>query len=217
MFEMELWIRVIVRAACALVVGGIIGSERARHGQAAGIRTHILVCLGASMTSMTSMYVHEICGYEGDVFRIPAQVVSGISFLGAGMIILKNNNVIRGLTTAAGIWVTSTLGVAIGYGFYTGAIVGAAVCLGTTAILSKVGKRKDSAEILYIEIDNVYETNRIARELEEIIQEPFTYQVIEAKSGCTGHLGMFVTIEKRTMLSMEKLCNLKNVVLAVED
>lgn len=216
MLETELWIRVLIRAVFAMMIGGFIGSEREHHGQAAGIRTHILVCLGASMTSMISIYVHEVCGYSGDVFRIPAQVVSGISFLGAGMIIQKNNNVIRGLTTAAGIWVTSTLGVAIGFGFYAGAIVGACLCLGTTAILSKVGKHKDSAEILYIEIDNVYETNRVALELKEVIKESFNYQVIEAKSGCKGHLGMFVTIEKRTMPSLEKICDIRNVVLAVE-
>lgn len=117
---------------------------------------------------------------------------------------------------AAGIWVTSTLGIAIGFGFYAGAVVGAILCLGTTTILSKVGKRKDSAEILYVEIDDAYETNRIAEELEQFITEPFTYQVIEAKSGCKGHLGMFVTIEKRITLSIEKLCSIRNVVLAVE-
>lgn len=216
MFEINLWIRVLVRSLTAILIGGIIGSERARHGQAAGIRTHMLVCLGASMTSMTGMFVYEVLSYSGDVFRIPAQVVSGISFLGAGMIILKNNNVIRGLTTAAGIWVTSTLGIAIGFGFYAGAVVGMVLCLGTTAALSKIGKRKNAAEMLYIEIDNVYRTNEIAMELEEVIPEPFTYQVIEAKSGCSGHLGMFITIEKQISLSMENLCKIENVVLAVE-
>ena len=98
------------------MTGSLIGSERARHGRAAGMRTHILVCLGACMTSMTSMYVADILGSDGDVFRIPAQVISGIGFLGAGMIILKSNNMITGLTTAAGVWTTATIGVALGYG-----------------------------------------------------------------------------------------------------
>ena len=92
----------VLRSLAAVIIGGLIGSERARHGRAAGMRTHILVCLGACMTSMTSMFVSDSLGNNGDVFRIPAQVVSGIGFLGAGMIILKNNNVITGLTTAAG-------------------------------------------------------------------------------------------------------------------
>ena len=103
----------VLRSLAAVVIGGLIGSERARHGRAAGMRTHILVCLGACMTSMTSMFVSDVLGNNGDVFRIPAQVVSGIGFLGAGMIILKNNNMITGLTTAAGVWTTATIGVAL--------------------------------------------------------------------------------------------------------
>ena len=99
----------VLRSLAAVVIGGLIGSERARHGRAAGMRTHILVCLGACMTSMTSMFVSDVLGNNGDVFRIPAQVVSGIGFLGAGMIILKNNNMITGLTTAAGVWTTATI------------------------------------------------------------------------------------------------------------
>ena len=94
----EMIIETLIRAAAAVVIGSLIGSERARHGRAAGMRTHILVCLGACMTSMTSMYVADILGSDGDVFRIPAQVISGIGFLGAGMIILKSNNMITGLT-----------------------------------------------------------------------------------------------------------------------
>ena len=94
-------INTIISSLAAVIIGGLIGSERARHGRAAGMRTHILVCLGSCMTAMTSMYVSQTLGV-GDVLRLPAQVISGIGFLGAGMIILKPNNVITGLTTAAG-------------------------------------------------------------------------------------------------------------------
>ena len=111
----EMLLQTVMRALAAVVIGGLLGSERARHGRAAGMRTHILVCLGSCMTAMTSMFVHSFLG-SGDVFRIPAQVVSGIGFLGAGMIILKSNNIITGLTTAAGVWTTATIGVALGYG-----------------------------------------------------------------------------------------------------
>ena len=107
-------ITVVVRSALSVIIGGLIGSERARHGRAAGMRTHILVCLGSALTSMMSIYVSQIMGNGGDVLRIPAQVISGIGFLGAGMIILKNNNVITGLTTAAGVWTTGIIGLAVG-------------------------------------------------------------------------------------------------------
>lgn len=77
------------------------------------------------------MFVSDALGNNGDVFRIPAQVVSGIGFLGAGMIILKNNNMITGLTTAAGVWTTATIGVALGYGYYVGAAAVTALFLST--------------------------------------------------------------------------------------
>ena len=110
-------INTIIRSLAAVLIGSLIGSERARHGRAAGMRTHILVCLGSCMTSMISMYISQTLGV-GDVLRMPAQVISGIGFLGAGMIILKPNNVITGLTTAAGVWTTATIGIAVGYGYY---------------------------------------------------------------------------------------------------
>ena len=78
-----------LNSLAAVIIGGVIGSERARHGRAAGMRTHILVCLGATLTAMTSVFLSDKMG--GDAMRISAQVVSGIGFLGVGMIIIKNN------------------------------------------------------------------------------------------------------------------------------
>ena len=101
--KLDVW-QVLIRCAAAIIVGAIIGSERAKHGRAAGMRTHILVCLGATMTAMTGLYIAEIMGMSSDVSRIAAQVISGVGFLGAGMIVLKSNSVITGLTTAAGVW-----------------------------------------------------------------------------------------------------------------
>lgn len=117
--DFQFILSVFSRSILSVIIGGLIGSERARHGRAAGMRTHILVCLGSALTSMMSVYVSQILGNGGDILRIPAQVISGIGFLGAGMIILKNNNVITGLTTAAGVWTTSIIGIAVGYGFYS--------------------------------------------------------------------------------------------------
>ena len=92
---------VILRLVVAALMGGLIGSERGRHGRPAGLRTHILICIGAAMTSLTSMYLSEMLGFNDDVARISAQVISGIGFLGAGTIMIRNNSVITGLTTAA--------------------------------------------------------------------------------------------------------------------
>ncbi len=211
------WLPVIFRSLVAVLVGGFIGSERARHGRAAGMRTHILVCLGAAMTSMTSMYVADVLGHSGDVFRIPAQVISGIGFLGAGMIILKNNNILTGLTTAAGIWATGAIGVAIGYGFYPGAVVGTLLFMIAIKVFAKIGHKRNSTTVIYIEIDDMYKTNHIISEINNVITEPFTYQMIEPKSKCEGHVGMYLIIERQIQIDTGSLCKIDNVAFAVED
>ena len=111
----------VIRALLAIICGGLIGYERDAHGSAAGLRTHILVCVGAMLAMTTGVFtsIH----YGGDASRIGAQVVSGIGFLGAGTIIVHRGH-ISGLTTAAGLWASACLGLALGAGFYEAAIVG---------------------------------------------------------------------------------------------
>ena len=86
-------LKAFLRLFASVVIGLIIGGERAKHGRAAGMRTHTLVALGACLTSLMSVYINEVLGTGGDIMRISAQVVSGIGFLGAGMIIIKNNDI----------------------------------------------------------------------------------------------------------------------------
>lgn len=207
----------VLRSLAAVVIGGLIGSERARHGRAAGMRTHILVCLGACMTSMTSMFVSDALGNNGDVFRIPAQVVSGIGFLGAGMIILKNNNMITGLTTAAGVWTTATIGVALGYGYYVGAAAVTVLFLSTIVLFARFERKRKSAEVIYIEIDNAYKVNEVLKELEREIPESFTYQIFAPKSGNLGSVGLNVVIDKRIDMDVSCLSSIENIVFAVEE
>ena len=206
----------VLCSLAAVVIGGLIGSERARHGRAAGMRTHILVCLGACMTSMTSILVSDIMGNNGDVFRIPAQVVSGIGFLGAGMIILKSNNIITGLTTAAGVWTTATIGVALGYGYYVGAVAVTVLFLSTIVLFARSERKRKSAEVIYIEIDNSYKLNEVLKELEREIPESFTYQIFASKSGNQGSVGLNVVIDKRIDMDVSVLSSLENIVFAVE-
>ncbi len=208
---------VLLRSVLSVVIGSLIGSERARHGRAAGMRTHILVCLGSALTSMMSVYVSQILGNGGDILRIPAQVISGIGFLGAGMIILKNNNVITGLTTAAGVWTTSIIGIAVGYGFYSGAIIATVLFLCAIVLFAKFERRKKTAEVIYIEIDDMYRTNKIIDELHEMINTDFSHTAVAPKSGFQGNLGINLVIEKRLEFDINKLCAIKNVVYVEED
>lgn len=116
-------VSVCFRIALTVFLGGIIGTEREHRGKAAGIRTHIFVALGAAMTAMTGIYVSEVYGSDADITRMSAQVISGIGFLGAGTILVRHRLFITGLTTAACIWTTGILGLAVGYGFYEPAIL----------------------------------------------------------------------------------------------
>ena len=209
-------IETVVRSLAAVLIGSLIGSERARHGRAAGMRTHILVCLGSCMTAMTSMYISQTLGV-GDASRIPAQVISGIGFLGAGMIILKSNNVITGLTTAAGVWTTATIGIAVGYGYYIGALIVTALFLATIILFAKFERHRKSAEVIYIELDNLYKVNATLAELKKYIPEAFSYQIFAPKSNHSGNVGINLVIDKRIELDISRLTEIENVVFAIEE
>lgn len=119
------------------VLGGLIGYQRESSRRPAGLRTHILVCVGSALVMVTSEYIFEV--YKGittlDPARLGAQVISGIGFLGAGTI-LRDGSTIKGLTTAAGLWAVSCIGIAIGAGFYSGGIT-AALLVYLTLLISK--------------------------------------------------------------------------------
>ena len=143
------------RILMALIVGGIIGLERGRQGRAAGMRTHILVCLGATLTSMTGVYAYETLGFGNDPLRIAAQVISGIGFLGVGTILIKGRFQITGLTTAAGIWCAATIGIALGIGYYEGALVTFLAAVTAVTIMHRLDyrmTRHHSRFGIYVEI-----------------------------------------------------------------
>ena len=128
MLELQLreltMISVVVRILVSVIFSGIIGLERGLKNRAAGFRTYMLVCLGSCVIMMTNQFIYQATG-SGDPVRMGAQVVSGIGFLGAGTIIVTKRNQIKGLTTAAGLWASACIGLAVGIGFYEVAIVGA--------------------------------------------------------------------------------------------
>ena len=115
---------VLQRILIVTAIAGLIGFERERHGRAAGFRTHILVGIGSCLIMLTGLYLAELSGGQGgmDPTRMASQVVSGIGFLGAGTI-MRFRASVRGLTTAASLWVVGGIGLAVGAGFVHGAIV----------------------------------------------------------------------------------------------
>ncbi|HFI0463398.1 TPA: MgtC/SapB family protein [Streptococcus suis] len=112
---------IMFRIILAVIIGGILGVERSMKNHTAGFRTHILVCLGAALVMMTNVFINQHYG-QVDPARMGAQVISGIGFLGAGTILVTKYNQVKGLTTAAGLWTAACVGLAIGIGFYEGAL-----------------------------------------------------------------------------------------------
>ncbi len=185
-------ITVAVRVALAVVFGGIIGLERGRHGSQAGMRTHILVCLGGMLTALVGVYASSVLGFGNDPLRISAQVVSGIGFLGAGMIIIKSDKMITGLTTAAIMWATAIIGIAVGIGFYSGALFAVLACVFTAAFLTRIERKRKKAACLYIEISDLPALGRITEEIKGLLPDDSHVDFVSPKSGTAGHLGLFV-------------------------
>jgi putative Mg2+ transporter-C (MgtC) family protein len=113
---------IIFRVFLSLIFGGVIGLERSRKKRPAGFRTYMLVCLSSALVMMTNQFIFSNFG-GSDPARLGGQVISGIGFLGAGTIIVTSRSQVRGLTTAAGLWASACLGIAIGIGFYEGAVL----------------------------------------------------------------------------------------------
>ena len=147
---------IFIRVLLAIVCAGAIGVERSRKRQAAGLRTYVLVCLGAAMIMMLSAFLVGN-NPDSDAGRLGAQVISGIGFLGAGTIIITSKSRIKGLTTAAGLWAAACVGLTIGAGFYTLGIIGSVIILIVLTILPKIElmfRRKTQYFELHVELDD---------------------------------------------------------------
>jgi len=134
--------RIVLRLALAAALGGVLGYERERQGKAAGVRTHMLVALGAALFVL----VPQQAGVsDADMTRVIQGVVAGIGFLGAGAIIKGGaEESVKGLTTAAGIWLTAAIGIACGLGREATAVLSAALALGILSLVPHLGKVRDN-------------------------------------------------------------------------
>lgn len=116
---------IVARLTVAFIIGLIVGSDREYKTRAAGLRTHVLACIAAAVVMITSEYIYRAFpDATADMNRLSAQVVSGVSFLGAGTILVTGRTHVRGLTTAAGLWACTVTGLCVGIGFLDGAVAG---------------------------------------------------------------------------------------------
>lgn len=130
----------VLRVLLAVLLGGVVGLERGMKNRAAGLRTYMLVCMGACIVMATNQYIYQAYG-TGDPVRMGAQVVSGIGFLGAGSIIVTARNQIKGLTTAAGLWASACIGLAVGIGLYEVALLGAACIFAILTVMHRIDEK----------------------------------------------------------------------------
>lgn len=210
---------VIIRLVLALLLGGIIGVERSRHGRAAGMRTHVLVCVGACMTALVGLHLMSVDA-NADASRIAAQVISGIGFLGVGTIMIRNQSVVTGLTTAAGVWCTATIGIALGYGFYLAALVATVITIITATLLTRLEGGKKYIVHCYIELKEADKTTATIATIESMYPSAKVAEVSSAKSGLPGSVGLSLAlsldeVDQKEYLS--KLNSLENVLFIVEE
>ena len=185
-------VSIAVRLVLAMLLGGTIGLERGKQGRAAGMRTHIFVCLGATLATMIGFYATSVLDSSGDPLRVAAQVISGIGFLGVGTILLKGRFQITGLTTAAGLWCAAAIGIALGAGFYEGAIITFVCSVLTVTIVSRVEhvfNKKYSRFGIYVEICS----DKHVRDTIELLEKNYKVsdiQVTAPRSGTIGNVGI---------------------------
>jgi putative Mg2+ transporter-C (MgtC) family protein len=182
-----------------MVCGGIIGVERGRKNRPAGFRTYILVCVGAALTMILSAYIVAMDSTwravaenftKTDFSRFGAQVINGIGFLGAGTIIITGKNQVKGMTTAAGLWASACMGLAIGAGFYVGAVVGCILLLLTITIFGKleyfITSRSRNITI-YLEFDTADNITDIVECIKSQGVRIFDVELMKANQGGTKY------------------------------
>ena len=182
-----------------MICGGIIGFERGRKNRPAGFRTYILVCVGSALTMILSAYLvamhsrwSEVAQnlMQGDFSRFGAQVINGIGFLGAGTIIITGKNQVKGMTTAAGLWASACLGLAIGAGFYWGALIGCSLIMLTVTVFSKIESFITSRSrniTIYIEFDTADNITEIVETIKAKGVRIFDVELIKANQGGTKY------------------------------
>lgn len=213
---------IILRLVLSLLLGGVIGFERGRTGRPAGLRTHILVCLGSTLAIMTNQYVFQEYGVS-DPTRMAAQVISGIGFLGAGTIIVTGRHQVKGLTTAAGLWATACMGLAIGIGFYKAAIVACALIAFATVVLHRLDNfmlSKSKVLDVYIEIGGSASITAVLDTMKSFMVQIDSIEMVKPTYGTNASAAAIMTLrlkQKRVRLDiLAKICSIDGVEFAEE-
>ena len=204
---------VCLRLVLATLCGGVIGVERGRKNRPAGFRTYILVCVGAALTMILSAYIVAMDSTwravsdnftKTDFSRLGAQVINGIGFLGAGTIIITGKNQVKGMTTAAGLWASACMGLAIGAGFYIGALVGCILIILTVTVFGKIEyfiTSRSRNMTMYIEFDHVDNITEVIERIKSRGVRVFDVELVTADEGPSKYASAILIIRLPKKLS----------------
>ena len=216
------YLAVVLRIFAAVIIGGLLGLERGMKNRAAGLRTYMLVCVGACIIMLTNQYIYQSYG-TGDPVRMGAQVVSGIGFLGAGTIIVTRRSQIKGLTTAAGLWSSAGVGLALGIGFYEAAIVGAVAIFVIMTLLQKMDNRmhrKNRVLEVYLELSSDISLGDFLRQVRQQdieVNDVQREQDSDADTGIRAYIALMKTKKRSSHVDiMEQLQRIQGVVYIEE-
>jgi putative Mg2+ transporter-C (MgtC) family protein len=201
---------IILRLVLSILLGGMLGWEREAKRQHAGLRTHIIICLGSTLLMLISIFIPQTFSdfQNGDPGRIAAQVVSGIGFLGAGAIFRLGGST-RGLTTAATIWAVAAVGLAIGAGMYEGALVGTGLILFVLVFLGKLESRffpEGTLKTLNISFQSVkIETSNVFAILEKYQIQIKSVNMLQSRDKKKFKMQLYVFVPEK--INIKKLYN----------
>lgn len=198
-----------VRLVLALICGGIIGLERERKRRPAGFRTHILICIGAAMTTLTSQYIISQ-GFNTDVARLGAQVIAGIGFIGAGTIIVTKRKSVKGLTTAAGLWASAIVGLCAGAGFIEGALITTVIIIIAELVLARFEYfviSNSSTTTIFVEYSDTSKLTSIVETVKDNSSYIRDIEITKSNSENNTSCAIF-SIQMPRRKSHEKLINL---------
>ena len=190
------YVAIALRILAAVICGGAIGIERELKNRPAGLRTYMLVCVGSCLIMLTNQYIYQVT-QAGDPMRLGAQVVSGIGFLGAGTIIVTRHNQIKGLTTAAGLWSSAGVGLALGIGFYEAALIAAFFVFVILTLMQHWDDRmhtKTRVVEVYVEISSSLSLGDFIRALRDMDLEIQHVQMEQEGALEAGTRGMLATL-----------------------
>ena len=208
---------IVLRILAAVICGGAIGIERELKNRPAGLRTYMLVCVGSCLIMLTNQYIFQVT-QSGDPMRLGAQVVSGIGFLGAGTIIVTRHNQIKGLTTAAGLWSSAGVGLALGVGFYEAALVAGLFVFVILTIMQRWDDRmhtKTKVVEVYVELDAALSLGdfiRALRKMDLVIQNVQMEQEGSLEAGTRGMLATLRSPKRcNHLVLIDKIKKIKGV------